>query len=321
MLKEISIEIIRKCPNLCLHCSSMAHKQCEEILPYDKFKEVVSDAAKLGAKIICLSGGEPFLHDSIVNMVKYIKKQGLECYIYTSGIVLDEFENPTSLSKNVLSEISEYVTKLIFNIEAGTEHTYDKIMGTKNCFSKMQQSVICAVEVGIHTEAHFVPMNINVEEIDKVVTLCKNLHICKLSFLRLVLHGRAKQNKEELELSEKKYLELKKHLQNIREQVDMEIRVGVPLLFDTSCYKCEAAKGKLNIKYDGYVFPCEVFKNNSMEKSLGGVRPDNIYQKTLADIYNYSEYLNSVRRLSKRFSDRCETCVGQYLITYEKEER
>lgn len=321
MLNEISIEIIRKCPNLCLHCSSMAHKQCKEILPYDKFKEVVSDAAQLGAKIICLSGGEPFLHSSIVNMVKYVKEKGLECYVYTSGIVLDEFENPTSLSENVLTEISGYVTKLIFNIEAGTEQTYDKIMGTRDCFGKMQQSVIYAAEAGIHTEAHFVPMNINVDEIDEVVALCKKLPICKLSFLRLVLHGRAKQNKEELELSEDKYLELKNHLQEIREQVGMEIRVGVPLSFDTSCYKCEAAKGKLNIKYDGYVFPCEVFKNNSMEKSLCGVRPDNIYQRTLSDIYNYSEYLNSVRELSDRFSDRCETCVGQYLITYEKGER
>lgn len=321
MLKEISIEIIRKCPNLCLHCSSMAHKQCKEILPYDKFKEIVSDAAQLGAKIICLSGGEPFLHSSIVNMVKYVKEKGLECYVYTSGIVLDEFENPTSLSKNVLTEISGYVTKLIFNIEAGTEHTYDKIMGTRDCFGNMQQSVIYAAEAGIHTEAHFVPMNINVDEIDEVVALCKKLHICKLSFLRLVLHGRAKQNKEELELSEDKYLELKNHLQEIREQVGMEIRVGVPLSFDTSCCKCEAAKGKLNIKYDGYVFPCEVFKNNSMEKSLCGVSPDNIYQRTLSDIYNYSEYLNVVRKLSDRFSDRCETCVGQYLITYEKGER
>lgn len=321
MLKEISIEIIRKCPNLCLHCSSMAHKQCKEILPYDKFKEVVSDAAQLGAKIICLSGGEPFLHSSIVNMVKYVKEKGLECCVYTSGIVLDEFENPAPLSENVLTEISGYVTKLIFNIEAGTEHTYDKIMGTRDCFGKMQQSVVYAAEAGIHTEAHFVPMNINVDEIDEVVALCKKLHICKLSFLRLVLHGRAKQNKGELELSEEKYLELKNHLQEIREQLGMAIRVGVPLSFDTSCCKCEAAKGKLNIKYDGYVFPCEVFKNNSMEKSLSGVKPDNIYQRTLSDIYNYSEYLNVVRKLSDRFSDRCETCVGQYLITYEKGER
>ena len=65
MLKEISIEIIRKCPNCCLHCSSESHAQCGEIMPYSKFKEVVSDAAKLGAKTICLSGGEPFLHDNI----------------------------------------------------------------------------------------------------------------------------------------------------------------------------------------------------------------------------------------------------------------
>ena len=39
MLKEISIEVIRKCPNRCLHCSSCSNENCSEIISFDKFKE------------------------------------------------------------------------------------------------------------------------------------------------------------------------------------------------------------------------------------------------------------------------------------------
>ena len=147
MLREISIEIIRKCPNCCLHCSSESHAQCEEIMPYSKFKEVISDASKLGTKTICLSGGEPFLHDSITDMIRLVRQYHMDCYVYTSGIILDSSNHPVSIPIDILKQISKYVTKLIFNIEAGTEKTYNRMMGTENCFEKMQQSATRAAKV------------------------------------------------------------------------------------------------------------------------------------------------------------------------------
>lgn len=173
-------------------------------MPYSKFKEVISDASKLGTKTICLSGGEPFLHDSITDMIRLVRQYHMNCYIYTSGIILDSFNQPASIPIDILKQISKYVTKLIFNIEAGTEKTYNSIMGTENCFEKMQQSATHAAEFGICTEAHFVPTAINITEINDVIYLCQKLHISKLSFLRLVLHGRAKKNRDLLELTDKK---------------------------------------------------------------------------------------------------------------------
>lgn len=322
MLKEVSIEIIRKCPNHCLHCSSSSHLQCTEEMPYEKFKEVVSNAVELGAKTICLSGGEPFLHDRIRDIIQFVYSCGLDCYVYTSGIILDESGQLAPLSAEVLDDISVSTTKLVFNIEAGTEKTYDTIMGTVNCFGKMQRSVIRAFEAGICIEAHFVPTKLNVGEINEVIALCEKLHISKVSFLRLVPHGRAKQNKALLELSAEEHHALKHALNTLQAQSGLSIRIGVPLSLDTSCCRCEAANGKLNIRFDGAVFPCEVFKNCQMKKSLGKLNPDSIYDHSLIDTYNNSPYLKYVRELLRSFADiqQCETCVGQYLIQMDKKE-
>ncbi len=320
MLKELSIEITRKCPNCCLHCSSSSNKYCNEKMPYNKFKEIVLDAKELGANTVCLSGGEPFLHNEIVKMIDFVHSCQLNCYVYTSGIVFDEFGTTTSLPKELIKEISSKVTKLIFNIEAGTEDTYDKIMCTKNCFEKMKQSVFDVVQAGICAEAHFVPMAVNIEEIDAVISLCEKMNISKLSFLRLVLHGRAVQNKDVISLTTEQYVKLKTHLLKIQNQSSVPIRIGVPLTLESSCHKCEAANGKLNIKYDGEVFPCEVFKNYSMNSSFKGIKPDNIYETSLLNIYNNSKYLQFVRNVEKQFLDMksCENCVGQYLMKLEK---
>lgn len=319
MLNEISVEIIRKCPNNCMHCSSMSNENCAEILEYEKFVSIVDDAFKLGAKTICLSGGEPFLHPRVIDMIIYLYKLNMNCYVYTSGIVFDSEMNRTSLSKDLLASIAGKVSKLIFNIEAATASTYDIIMGTNGCFELMQQSVLLANSLSIVTEAHFVPMKLNIGEIEKAVEFCKELGISKISFLRLVLHGRAQINESKIALSSEELLYIKSKFENMHDINDIDIRIGVPLSTESGCQKCEAANGKLNIKYDGKVFPCEVFKNNRISHCLKGTHAESIYDKSLKEIYENSSYLQLVRELSQEFScgGHCETCVGQYLIANE----
>ena len=161
MLKEISIEIIRKCPNKCLHCSSLSSEDCTEIIPFKKFKEVVNGVKKLGLKTICFSGGEPFLHPEIVKMVQYVYNKGLQCYIYSSGIYMDVLKNRSSIPEEILQGIQGKVKKIIFNIEATNEDTYSTIMGTQGSLKFLKQSIESTINRGIIVEGHFVPMKLN----------------------------------------------------------------------------------------------------------------------------------------------------------------
>jgi MoaA/NifB/PqqE/SkfB family radical SAM enzyme len=126
-------------------------------MDYSLFTSVVDDAVTLGAKTICLSGGEPFLHPGIIEMVSYIQKKNTDCYIYTSGIILDAHGNYAPVPADILLPLAGKASRLIFNIEAAREDTYDKIMGTTGCFNIMKQSVVTAKKYTLTTEAHFVP--------------------------------------------------------------------------------------------------------------------------------------------------------------------
>jgi MoaA/NifB/PqqE/SkfB family radical SAM enzyme len=322
MLKEVSIEIISRCANNCVHCSSLSGEHRSEILEYKLFVSVVTDAARLGAKTICISGGEPFLHHRIVDIIAFVRSLGLQSYVYTSGIIFDARNNKVSLNRDTLQAISGKVTKLIFNVEAANAETYNSIMGTEDCFGKMKQSILDANSFSIVTEAHFVPMKLNINEIEKTVVLCKELGVSKISFLRLVLHGRAQFNEPKIALSTDDISRLKNSLEALQQNAGIGIRVGVPLSSDISCHKCEAADGKLNIKYDGHVFPCEVFKNDKVGVQLKGLKPDSISNCSLYGIYNDSPYLKYVRDYSRSYD--CgkygETCIGQHLISEKENE-
>lgn len=137
-LKEISIEIISKCPNNCVHCSSKASMECAEIIPYNVFCTVIDGAKKLGLTTISFSGGEPFLHPDFAKMINYAFDNNIDCYVYTSGIYVYENNESASLPYSLLQNISGKVRKLIFNMEAADENTYNYIMGTQDNFKYLK---------------------------------------------------------------------------------------------------------------------------------------------------------------------------------------
>ncbi len=248
-------------------------------------------------------------------MIEYVHSKGINSYVYTSGIVFDEKGDRTSIPKSIINAISKEVTKIIFNFEASSASNYNVIMGTKNCFNSLKESINIANKASVVTEAHFVPMKINVDEVESTILLCEELGISKISFLRLVLHGRAIKNIEKIALTEEETNTLKKRLSKVKQKSSLKVRVGVPLLKGVNKHKCEAAKGKLNIKYDGLVYPCEVFKNNNVYiKKLN--KPDSIYNSDIKNIYYNSLYLKTVRDYLVKYTSNgsCENCVGQYLI-------
>lgn len=315
MLKEISIEIIRKCPNKCMHCSSFSTESCSEVIPFELFKNVIVGAKKIGLQTVCFSGGEPFLHPDIVEMIEFVHGQGINSYIYSSGIYMDDSNTRGPIPYEIFDQIVHRVTKIIYNIEASEENAYDMIMGTRGCFDFLGESIRRTVEVGIIAEGHFVPNKINQYQIEQTLKYCTDLGISKVSFLRLVIHGRAYENRHKLLLSDDDLLKVEKTLIQIKNENAYNIRIGVPLLGETEGCHCEAADGKLNIRYDGKVFPCEVFKNNRVEP-LVNCEPENIFNDSIENIYTNSEYLKKARELVRLHACDydCEKCVGQYYI-------
>ena len=71
-LKEITIEITQRCPNYCIHCSSLSSLNCSTQLSFDDIRNVIDDAVSLGAELICISGGEPFMHPQITDIIRYV---------------------------------------------------------------------------------------------------------------------------------------------------------------------------------------------------------------------------------------------------------
>ena len=310
-LNEITIEVTQRCPNRCIYCSSLSDATKTQHLDYDAICRVVDDAKLLGAKSVSLSGGEPILHPDIVKIAEYIKQKGLTCLLYTSGIVFSKDGKPTSVPLEVIERIKNKVSKLIVNIQASNEKTYNCIMGTSfGGFRLMQESVKKAVNAGIAVEAHVVPMKMNLQQLPKIIALCNQLGVSGVSFLRLVVQGRAYEHKSEILLSEDDVVYAKYLIATYAPQYRGSIRFGIPFGECTHRVNCKTGTSKLDIRYDGKVYPCEAYKD--MPDGIN--TPDSIHEKRLSEIYKDSTYLNEIRKQLEDFQqiNTCECCMNQY---------
>lgn len=313
MLSEISIEILQRCPNRCIYCSSHSNPQATHIIPFEIIKNVIDDAKSLGCKTVCLSGGEPFLHPHILNIISYIAKLKLTCYVYTSGIYMKD-EVYSSLPNEYIEAIRGMVDKVIFNVEADSSTLYDKIMGTDvGGFDMMKKSINDCVSSGLVVETHVVPMQVNFKHLKSIFEMCYQLGVSKVSILRLVLQGRALEKLSLVKLTGEDSWEVTKLIKALKEAYKGKVRIGLPYS-DSNCrIYCKAASDKINVRYDGNVYPCEVFKDDLLNAKLG-CEPDNVWKDSFYNIYQNSPYLNVVRKSIEAFKkeDGDETCYGQF---------
>lgn len=313
MLSEISIEILQRCPNRCIYCSSHSNPQATHIISFEIIKNIIDDAKSLGCKTVCLSGGEPFLHPQILDIIGYIAKQQLICYVYTSGIYMKD-EVYSSLPNEYIEAIRGMVDKVIFNVEADSSTLYDQIMGTDvGGFDMMKKSINDCVSSGLVVETHVVPMQVNFKHLKSIFEMCYQLGVSKVSILRLVLQGRALVNLSLVKLTDEDSREVTKLIKALKKAYKGKVRIGLPYS-DSNCrIYCKAASDKINVRYDGNVYPCEVFKDDLLNAKLG-CEPDNVWKDSFYDLYQNSPYLNVVRKSIEVFKkeDGDETCYGQF---------
>lgn len=220
----------------------------------------------------------------------------------------------SSLPNEYIEAIRGMVDKVIFNVEADSSALYDQIMGTDvGGFDMMKKSINDCVSSGLVVETHVVPMQVNFKHLKSIFDMCYQLGVSKVSILRLVLQGRALENLSLVKLTGEDSREVTKLIKTLKEAYKGKVRTGLPYS-DSNCrIYCKAATNKINIRYDGNVYPCEVFKDDLLNKSLG-CQPDNVLKDSFSNIYNKSAYLNSVRDRIAAFKkmDGDEACYGQF---------
>lgn len=277
MIKDLCFEIIQKCPNNCLFCSSESGIDKCKIVDFETFKKTIEHFVFHGGiEEISLSGGEPMLHPNIYDMVKFCNGLGIKTTLYTSGIVArtDKLQSKNTHIQRILEQLGDYrdisaeefkkledcgLSKVVFDLQASEVDEYNELMGTKNNMPLLLKSLLHASYCGFDKSIHFIPNKINVNQIKDVLELTELAGISELRVLKFVPQGRGRQNKKDLQLSNAELIEFVKFAKQLTSETT-KIKIGIPLMSENR-HICTAGYDKLVIRYDGQVLPCPAFKD------------------------------------------------------------
>lgn len=221
MIKDLCFEIIQKCPNNCIFCSSNSDFQKNNIIDFPTIKRTIDFfMANGGIKEISLSGGEPLLHPNIMRIISYCHSLNIYTTLYTSGIIensntehsgnkyfqkiLDQYNNRkfSEISLNMLHQLKQAgLDKIVFDMQASEVDEYNFLMGTENNFTNLLKSMLNVVKLNFKTSIHFVPNKVNINQFNDVVELAELAGINEVRLLKFVPQGRGRENKEVLQLS------------------------------------------------------------------------------------------------------------------------
>lgn len=147
MVRDLCFEIIEKCPNSCKFCSSNSSIEKEKIIKFADFKRVIDFFINTGGiEELSLSGGEPFLHPDLIEMVEYAKQKKIKTVIFTSG-VMRQSEISEEVKNYLMMEMNKKINDVLKNepwnaflIEKIKNH-YMQYIDTKN-YTNISKSIL-----------------------------------------------------------------------------------------------------------------------------------------------------------------------------------
>jgi radical SAM protein with 4Fe4S-binding SPASM domain len=330
-LKELCLEITNVCPLNCIHCSGACSSKSSIMLSLKKIQQIINDLTVLGGRTLEISGGEPLLHPTLLQIINYARKSQLETVLYTSGNMLNTYRETTPILSSLASKLRKTgLNKVIFNLQGATSSTHEAITQVKGSFDNALHSIKVMRKFGFWIGVHFVPMKANFKEFPAICELSKHLQVNEIGVLRFVPQGRGRDNMQHLNLPKNEFAEFSSVL---KEQVNkwgsQRIRVGRPVDFRfiidpcETRTECDAGKSRCLISPDGKVVPCPAFKNSAGKYVAG-----NIKESSLVNIWNESSTWIDLRNFKcEQIGEPCNDCsllkkckggcIAQKLLKYD----
>jgi radical SAM protein with 4Fe4S-binding SPASM domain len=138
-------EVTLRCDLACRHCSSRAGRARPDELTTAEALDVVEQLAALGVLEVTLIGGEVYLRDDWLDIVRAIRRHGMECTIVTGGRGFTRERAWAAGDAGVMS--------VSISID-GDEGTHDLLRGVKGAHASALAAMAHLADVGVQVSAN-----------------------------------------------------------------------------------------------------------------------------------------------------------------------
>jgi pyrroloquinoline quinone biosynthesis protein E len=305
-LTELILEITNACHHRCVHCSTFGGVPRENELTQDERVGVLRQARALGLMELRLLGGDPlFRKEDTFELLAEANRLGVKKALICTSAAEHNLDWLRRLRDFTPIEVSAEAS-----IYSATPAVHDGITVKPGSLERLPSNSLDAVRVGFDLNWNFVWMKPNFWELEPVVFLASVIGISRVRILRLMLNGRARENRGALELPAELEIQCGPILKSLTSRFpEVLLAHSKPLAFclgrDTHDDEasCSSAKGQLVVQADGRVLPCIGMKDMP-QFEIGNVRTE-----TIEEIFSRAHGMN-FSQTSQEFHE-CPAIVFQ----------
>jgi len=305
-LSELVLEVTNACPHRCVHCSTSGGTALPNELSQDERIRVVREACALGIQDLRLLGGDPLVRmQDTLDLLSEANHFGVpRAHICTSA-------TSSQLQWiSLLKGLTPIHVSVDVSIYAANPSIHDEITTSAGSFELALSSSRKAVEMELDLNWNFVWMRPNFFELGPVVRLASELGVKKVRVLRLMLNGRASENRDLLELPQDLvqqcddfFLTAQSNFKNVELTCTKPLNFQLTKARNRAFEPCGACRNQIVVQADGVVIPCIGMKGIP-EMELGNVRVDG-----LREIWSRSD-ASPISTLSQKL-DECTAALYQ----------
>lgn len=149
----VFIELTNNCNLNCLMCDRESMTRKTGFIDMDLYRKIIDNASRIGISDIKLNRfGEPFIHPSLAEMVRYAKSKSIPRVYFTSNATLLTEKNTRALLEAGLDGIA-------FSVDGANKETYKKIRNAD--FDKVTRNIerFCQIKKEMGMEKPRVQLN------------------------------------------------------------------------------------------------------------------------------------------------------------------
>ena len=296
-ITTIGINLIDQCPLKCIYCFANSSPRKMGKLSADEAIEILTRGRELGAEGTYLGGGEPLLHEEISNIIEKTYKLGYKTIEISTKATNVDYEKAKSLRDAGLREIQ-------VSVDSRRPNVYEKIVGTKNTYSKMLAGIYYLLKAGLNVHIRATLTRYNVEEIVPMVKFFYKFGIRQFRIASVTPIGRATLNLVPLP---KELIWLEQNLEKLRKEYsDLQVKLAYDRIGNVN--NCGGCFVSLFVHTNGDVTFCDVAGELRYKYPILNI--GNIKEQSLKEIL-HSEKVVKLQRIRTN-NDACRTCPKRY---------
>lgn len=198
---SLVIDVTYKCNSSCYYCQWGESRKSSKEINYEKLLVPEKTLSSIGIERVVLSGGEPLLHNRIIDIIDYYNQKKVDSIILlTNGILLD-LSKLQLLLKHGVTGVTFSIDSLDFEVMKKsrnvTKEVHQKIINNINSIVKFRETK--SFELGINCVIS--SSNLRWDYLHPLVQFCNQNNIDWLKFQPIFDDGYLSLNAPQLKLS------------------------------------------------------------------------------------------------------------------------